>query len=560
MSRAWKPTPDTLAAYLGSEEVNMMLAANAGVAPAAAQNEIRGNCFRLGFIPQKVFELGARALVDVATLGISELMIHAAKRGKAAASGVNMKGVDEFVVGPTEAALLIVDGELAQVVNAERVRTMGFWDRMKAILSKGPHIEVAMVDLAPFNVSVPFKMPCANGDTLDCVLDADLHITVESAPAILNLLSRGREAISKAGLDYELVDDEGVTAAGINQAANQVVSSFTTAHNLAQRLARRIAARHARLLGAQVDAANLSADPAAVDKLEAALHSIAENELRPLGISVGRVSLLCGATPEQRLQAQSRAKELEARYKSLEGESLLLDKKRTAELERARKEIDRDLLVVGLLNQQEVERVERQGRQERTAAERAEDLKVLQHDILKGRERHAAELERNLASAKNSVEVERIKMQIERERLAIAKLAQEQNVANLRMIKEIEREDAIARENARFKNVASVTAEQALVASVTKSEDASAALAAKYKSDAASKAGDDKLALMQQMNAQQADLMKAALSANAQVAHGLVGATRPAPQAEAFACPTCGESLKKTFKLCPFCGGALGKA
>lgn len=548
MSRAWKPTQDTLAAYLGGDDVSSMLAANAGRAPDEAQRAIRENCYRFGFIPQKVVELAGRALVDVATLGISELMIHAAKRGKAASAGVNMKQVDEFVIGPTEAAMLIVDGELSQVVNAERVRTMSFWDRLKAMLSRGPHVEVAMVDLAPFNVSVPFKMPCANGDTLDCVLDADLHITVESAPAILNLLSRGKHALNAVTSQ--------VDAAESDEPAS--VATFTTSHNIAERLSRRIGERHARLLGAQIDPANVSADPRGLADLEAALWAILEGELQPLGIQVGRGNLLCGVTPEQALVVQSRTREIEARAKEINRRAAIIDKERAAEFEKSKGAIDKDLLIVGLLNKQEVERVQRDGHRERTAADRAEDLKVLHHDLLKGRERHASELERDLASAKGEVEVERIKMQLEGERLEIARLAQEQNITNLRMIKEMEREDAIAREDARFKNVASVTAEQALVASVTKSDDASAALAARYKAESDAKSGEDRLALMEKMNTQQADLMKSALAANAQVAHGLVDAARPAGHTD-FACGSCGESIKRTFKVCPFCGEAVPK-
>lgn len=146
----WKPTPDTIAAYLSLNDAKRLLASAALQAPSDWQERAK---VTLGERLGRFLGATARSTIGLATLGLSELMYRLSQPG-ALAGATNIPPLD-LVVGPTEAAILIVDGAVADVLTAERARTHGFWDQLGSIFSRGPHLEVVMVEMAPSRLTLP---------------------------------------------------------------------------------------------------------------------------------------------------------------------------------------------------------------------------------------------------------------------------------------------------------------------------------------------------------------------------------------------------------------------
>ena len=205
--------------------------------------------------------------------------------------------------------------------------------------------------------------------------------------------------------------------------------------------------------------------------------------------------------------------------------------------------------------------IEREGFAKRRASERLQEQLDAQHKQMLQSQSHTADLQRQLAGAHNELEVQRIQMQIETERLKLAGIAQDHNLTNLRRIKEMEREDAFARsrdaaeiERARFAVAGTLSPEQMLAALADKNPEVAKALAAKFASEGASAKQNaaEQLQLMQKMQSEMASIMREGLHSNAQVARGLIdSATRSSPS-----CPQCSKPLHPQWKVCPYCGGA----
>jgi hypothetical protein len=214
-----------------------------------------------------------------------------------------------------------------------------------------------------------------------------------------------------------------------------------------------------------------------------------------------------------------------------------------------------------LQNDADLAVIERDGFAKRRESERLQEQLDAQQAQMLQSQAHTADLQRQLAGAQNELEVQRIKMQIETERLKLASLAQEQNLTNLRRIKEIEREDALARsrdaaemERARFAAAGTLSPEQMLAAMADKNPEIAKALAAKFANDGshAQRNAAEQIQLMQKMQAEMASIMREGLQANAQVARGMVDVTIRSTNA----CTHCGKALQPQWKACPYCGGA----
>ena len=565
----WKPSPGTIAARLSPDEVQKLLAANAERAPVPVQRKIRDS---LGQRAAKgMFKL-LRGTADIATLGLSELMLRA---GGIEPELEKEAAWTDFVVGPEEACILILDGRVQRVITGRRFEEQDFWTDFQGALSEGPLVEIVMADLAPFNLTIPFKFRAPNGDEVEAVADIDVGVGLHCAPNILNLLTRGTTTLesTNSSASKKVFDS---TNSG---SADQPVASFTTHANLAQRLDRRLNQRAGASLGAQGDINAAATDVQLLRKLEKALWDLVNADLNPFGIEAQRVTLLLGTTPQQKLDFERRRLELDAQRNDMLSGAERIEKDRKAEIEKQRQKREHDLTEhlaalqhqgskagaardlelgrMGLLDEQDLWRLENEGARERTQAQREEAQRQLEADLLTGRQQHAADLEKQLAGARNDVEIERLRMQLERERLEIARIAQDQNLRNLDRIKQIEREDEIAREKATFSNVAGVTGEQALIAMIKSNPAAAEALKAKFAAEgqaraaeSAARGNEDKVKLVQENQAQMTDLMKSALQANAAVAGA---AAEPS-------CPDCGKAVKATFKVCPYCGTKMTRA
>jgi len=114
-----------------------------------------------------------------------------------------------------------------------------------------------------------------------------------------------------------------------------------------------------------------------------------------------------------------------------------------------------------------------------------------------------------------------------------------------------------------------------LAALADRSPEIAKALAAKFAADGtqAAKSAEEKVRLLQQMQAEMASLMRQGLQANAEVARGFVVSSqdrppvvgvhvgRPDPPAEAAkeTCASCKAAVQPQWRNCPYCGKPLSR-
>lgn len=558
----WKPTPDTLVAHLSLDDAKRLLAGSASFAPAEWQQRTR---VTLGERLGRVLGATARSTLGLATLGLSELMYRLSQPGALAASS-NIPPLD-LVVGPTEAAILVVDGAVGEVLTAERARTHGFWDQLSSIFSRGPHLEVIMVDLAPSRLTLPLTLQVGL-DELACEVDAEVAFLKPVLEKSLALLSQTRV----------------LRTAELNATASTGVrATFSTVGMLAHALQRRLQARSSTFSCTQGDATRLRSDAASLAAAKAEVSQFLNEELFHFGLAVQRIHLLVGRSPGEDLEIVRRRKDLEQELRSMEADVERIDMRRRQDLDREKQEIEVEqrleqaagqskigqaneghrfaLARMVLQNEADLAVIERDGFMRRRESERLQEQLDAQHHQMLQSQAQAAELQRQLSGTQNELDVQRIRMQIEAEKLKLAALAQEQNLTNLRRLKEIEREDAMARgrdaaelERARFATAGTLTPEQMLAAMADKHPEIARALAAKFANEGgqAQRSAAEQVQLMQKMQAEMASLMREGMQANAQVARGLVDVAAR----NATLCTRCGKGLQPQWKACPYCGGA----
>jgi hypothetical protein len=558
----WKPTPDTIAAYLSIDESKRLLAGSSLQAPDAWQRRARATLGeRLGRLIAGV----ARTTMSITTLGLSEVMYRLSQPG-ALAAAPNVPPLD-LVVGPHEAAVLIVDGAVAEVMTADRAQTHDFWDRLSGIVSRGPHLEVVMIDLAPSRLTLPLTLQVGL-DELACEVDAEVAFSRAVLEKSLALLSRIR-VLRESDLNA--------------QASDSGRASFATVSTLAQALQRRLQAKSAAFQCARGDAARLRTDATSLTAAQAEVTQFLNEELFAFGLAVQRCHLLVGRSAAEDLEIARRKNEIEQSRRSMEADIQRIEMRRRQELDRERQQIELEqkldqsqgqsrlgqanegyrfaMARMVLQNDADLAVIERDGFAKRRESERLQEQLDAQQAQMLQSQAHTADLQRQLAGAQNELEVQRIKMQIETERLKLASLAQEQNLTNLRRIKEIEREDALARsrdaaemERARFAAAGTLSPEQMLAAMADKNPEIAKALAAKFANDGshAQRNAAEQIQLMQKMQAEMASIMREGLQANAQVARGMVDVTIRSTNA----CTHCGKALQPQWKACPYCGGA----
>jgi hypothetical protein len=472
-----------------------------------------------------------------------------------------------LVVGPHEAAVLIVDGAVAEVMTADRAQTHDFWDRLSGIVSRGPHLEVVMIDLAPSRLTLPLTLQVGL-DELACEVDAEVAFSRAVLEKSLALLSRIR-VLRESDLNA--------------QASDSGRASFATVSTLAQALQRRLQAKSAAFQCARGDAARLRTDATSLTAAQAEVTQFLNEELFAFGLAVQRCHLLVGRSAAEDLEIARRKNEIEQSRRSMEADIQRIEMRRRQELDRERQQIELEqkldqsqgqsrlgqanegyrfaMARMVLQNDADLAVIERDGFAKRRESERLQEQLDAQQAQMLQSQAHTADLQRQLAGAQNELEVQRIKMQIETERLKLASLAQEQNLTNLRRIKEIEREDALARsrdaaemERARFAAAGTLSPEQMLAAMADKNPEIAKALAAKFANDGshAQRNAAEQIQLMQKMQAEMASIMREGLQANAQVARGMVDVTIRSTNA----CTHCGKALQPQWKACPYCGGA----
>jgi hypothetical protein len=583
----WKPTGDTLAAYLSLEETRRMIASSAALAPPDWQQRAKKTLGeRLGRLAGDTLRAG----VAVGTLGLSELMFRLSRPGLLTANE-DIPPLD-LVIGPTEAAVLISDGAVREVLTAQRLATHSEWERLDRLFGQGPHLEVVMIDLAPVPLVIPLCVVLGQ-EELRVQVDVDVAFGLEGADRVLSLLARSGNAVEGA----ELNAPEGVDGDR---------ASFVTAATLAERTQRRLEHRVARMRFAQSGATALQQDPALLHQAESELSGFLMDELGVYGIVVNRCQLLLGRTEEQQLAIDRRRGELEQERKAMQAQARTLEERRQAKLDEERRLLEKERAAdelaaegelqqlgesnrLGLarmvsLNDQELARIEREGFTAQREDERVEELLDFRQSQLLLREERVLELEGELAGAQSELDTGRIHMQLEREKLEVASLAQDQNLAKLRQLKEIEREDDLLRaqakseaERERLAAAKDLSPEQMMAALADRDPEIARAMAARFGSEAefARKSAEEQKELMREMQAQMAELMQKGLDANATVASGLVGVTRTgverapvvidnrsdaAPAAPSTACRGCGEKVESGWKVCPFCGEQQARA
>jgi len=587
----WKPTADTLAAYLTFDETRRMLASSSVLAPEDWQ---RGARTTLGERLGKVMVGTLRAGYSMATLGLSEVMFRLARPGRPAGNE-DIPTLD-LVVGPTDAAVLVVDGAVTSILTAQRLATHDFWERLGRTLGQGPHLEVVMLDLAPVSLTVPLRIAIGD-EEVAAQVDADVAFGLEGADRALHLLARTDDAVAGPALN-EPSD------------APRDRASFVTAGALAERVQRRLEGRASHMQFAREGLRALCDDSERLRAAEIELSGFLTEELGPFGIAVQRCRLLLARTEDQQLAIDRRRGELEQERKAMLAEAQRLDERRRAELEAERRRIEHErqraetedeaglaelkegnrlaLARMVMLDDQDLALIEREGFAERREGERAQELLDFRQEQLILRERRARELEDELAGARSELETGRINMELEREKLEIARLAQDQSLANLSRLKEIEREDDLLRERARAEAererlaaAKDLTPEQMMAALADRDPEIARALAAKFGSEAefARKSAEEQRALMREMQTQMTRVMEKGLDSSGAVAGGLVGAVRsgverapvvidnrgePASSGSqpphAGKCSACGEPVEAGWRVCPYCGDKLARA
>jgi len=567
----WKPSPDTLAAYLAPNDLRRLIASSAAKAPAdwqARTKETLGS--RLG----RELASAGRGLLSIATLGISEIMFRLATPGKLAAEP-SLPPLD-LVVGPTEAAILIVDGKPAEALNAGRIQTHDFWDKFDALVARGPHLEVVMLDLAAVLLELPLQIE-ADGEVIAAQFDATVAIDPALAQKAIALVAWGKH----------------LTVA--NDDADAERSTFVSLAGLSARIQRHLQSQLPVVPATQAAGRALRTDPAARQALQQACEQFVREQLFPFGIVVRSVQLDLARSGEEDLVLRKRAADLERQRQDLVVEQKLVDRRRqqmlTAELQQidtqeavARGAAQTTVAQAGegnrfalarmvLQNDQQLAEIQRSGFAEKRASERTQEALDAQHKLLLEAQAHAAQLERQLAGAKGGADIARIKMELEKEQLKVAALAQEQNRLNLRLVREIAREDDLAREREkaaqereRIAAMSGLSPEQMLAVMADRSPDVAKALIAKFTNEGqhAQRSAADQLALMQKMQADMAAMMRDSLQANAQVAHGMVKSTTDMERARVTGgaaagpeCRTCHARLQPQWRACPYCGAAV---
>jgi hypothetical protein len=569
----WKTTNDTLASYLSLDETRRMIASSAQFAPADWQAKAKVTLGeRLGRLATGVLRMG----YSVGTLGLSEVMFRLASPG--ALTGNDPLPALDIVVGPTEAAILVVDGAISSVLTAERFSTHDFWDRLDQTLGRGPHLEVVMIDRAPFAISIPLGL-VLDAQEVQAQVDATITIGLEGAERVLELLARNGGAVEGASLNIS-EHTEGQ-------------ASFVTSTGLAERVQRRLEGRISSMHFATLDVAALTGGVDTMHGAEREIEEFIANELGSFGMTVSSCQLLLGRTEQQQLEIDRKSSDLKRQRAEMLAEEVILVEKRkaifAAELSTLEKERDIaqattaseleglaesnrfGLARMVLLDDQQLEEISSEGFARRRTSERSQEVLDFKQGQLFLREKRARELEDQLASAGNQLDVGRLQMQLEKEKLEIAALAQEQNLANLRLVKEIEREDHLLRQSAqaeveqqRLASAKDLSPEQMMAALADRDPEIARALAARCGSEAefARKSAEDQLALMKEMQSQMANVMGKSLEANAAVASGVIHAARtPIARQQAVvqnagkaACSGCGEQVETTWNVCPFCG------
>lgn len=567
----WKPSPDTLAAYLSPQELRRLIAGSASFAPPAWQARAKETLgARLG---REILGAG-RGLLSVATLGISEVVFMLSTPGKLAAEP-SLPPLD-LVVGPTEAAILIVDGKVDEVLTSGRMQTHDFWDKFQMLLSRGPHLEVVMVDLSQVLLSLSLELE-ANGELVSGQLEAMVAIEPALAHKALSLVSYGKQF---------LVDQPG---------SNAEVATFVSLAGLSARVQRHLQGQLPLMLPAATDARMLRTDAAVRLAMQQACEQFVREQLLGYGMVTRDVRLQVARTGDEEQAIRRRSAELDRQRKDLLAEYEVVDRRRQQTVRTETLEIDTQeaiarggsearvaqagegnrfaLARMVLLDDQQLDEIRRDGFAKKRESERTQEALDAKHALLLEAQAHAAALERELAGAKSGAEVARIQMELEKERLKIAALAQEQNLLNLRKLREIEREDAVlrdrermAQEKERISSMSGLTPEQMLALMADRSPDVAKALMAKFTADGQNvqRSAAEQMALMQKMQAEMAALMRESLQANSQVARGLVQGTTDMERARAVSgggtgpeCSSCRARLQPTWRACPFCGTAV---
>jgi len=317
----------------------------------------------------------------------------------------------QIAVEPNEAAVVLRQGRVEQVVTADQVQVAGFWDGLKSLVGGGLPIEVVFVDLSPIEATVYLgartesaqsqrheSRPLAGG--------AQTRESVEAAEVVLTALSRDKEVVTaECRLRLRVRLDDARVAVGLLKGRAALASWDVVAlvrSELVGPVLLPLVAAH--------DAAEFRGSTAARDTLVATARQQLGLSLAALGFTLDRFTVAWGLTEVEREQiARNRAGREES-------EKDFACKRRLAELNRAR-----EAEKTRLINEQEVKALEARGE-----AELAQIYQAAQADRSMG----AKELEGRIRSLDLAIEREAasVRLELEQQR-ARAALETERNRA-----------------------------------------------------------------------------------------------------------------------------------
>jgi hypothetical protein len=127
------------------------------------------------------------------------------------------------IVGPTEAVVVIRNGEMDEVFDEGRIKTRGFRDALKAMVGAGPEVQTLIVDISPYRLTywldnpgvvrkrddeIALDLPAITKDGEPISAQVNITFVVDRTKAHLLLrMMHGSNSISRETIGRELRDE-----------------------------------------------------------------------------------------------------------------------------------------------------------------------------------------------------------------------------------------------------------------------------------------------------------------------------------------------------------------
>jgi hypothetical protein len=269
----------------------------------------------------------------------------------------------KITVGPSEAAAIIRDGMIEDIVTQDKVTTSGFLDGLKGWFGGGkPDIQLMYADITPFDVGFDVQGITRDKEALNGEAMLRVHVDLNNA----------------AGLHGLLKGKKGLAREDVLNAVNQELGARVFAAGIASH-----------------DAADFRGNNALLDQIENQARGELINTLSTWGLSLDRLVINWGLTEQDQADIAAKREEREGAIREFEHEREIREREREQEIRR-----------IELANLQELRVAEEEGDQELL------DI-ALQGDL----RRQAMEGGGRLDTAKIGQQIERINLEIQREQV-----------------------------------------------------------------------------------------------------------------------------------------------